>query len=253
LTNNPGTEELLVEGLKRGAKVIGAAPRYDSDAAAQIRRIFELAREFDVDIDMHLDVGPSADDLDVVQVCNLTEEYKLGGRVTVGHMAKLSLLPLDALARIAERLANVGVAVTVLPATDLYLMGRNKDHAVPRGVADAHFLCDHGVNCSLSSNNVLNPATPLGDCSLLRIANMQANVLQIGEPEQLRECFAMLTERSAKILNHKDYGIAIGNPADILVIDGNSPEQAVAEIRRPVAVFKRGQRTVTWHAPELAR
>src|SRR5205085_10353324 len=58
LTNYPGTDELLVEALRRGAPVVGGAPRYDSDGAAQIRRIFELAREFDVDIDMHLDVGP---------------------------------------------------------------------------------------------------------------------------------------------------------------------------------------------------
>src|SRR5215470_17048992 len=61
LTNYPGTQELLVEGLKRGAKVIGGAPRYDTDQAGQIRRVFELAREFDVDIDIHLDVGPTAD------------------------------------------------------------------------------------------------------------------------------------------------------------------------------------------------
>ena len=253
LINNPGTDALLVEGLRRGAKVLGAAPRYDTDHAGQIRRIFELAREFDVDIDMHLDVGPTADDLDVIQVCDLTEQYGLGGRVTVGHMAKLSLLPPAALKRIATRLADVGVAVCVLPATDLYLMGREKDHAVPRGVADAHFLCAHGVNCSLSSNNVLNPATPFGDCSLLRIANLQANVLQVGEPEQLRECFSMLTERSARMLNLPDYGVAIGNPADLLVLDATSPEQAVAEIRQPLAVFKNGKRSVTWHRPELAR
>jgi cytosine deaminase len=93
LTNYPGTDELLVEGLKRGAKLIGGAPRYDSDAAAQIERIFALAREFDVDIDMHLDVGHTPDAMNVHLVRELTEKYKRGGRVVVGHMAKLSLLP----------------------------------------------------------------------------------------------------------------------------------------------------------------
>src|SRR5205807_1524127 len=76
-------------------------------------------------------------------------------------------------------LADVGVAVTVLPATDLYLMGRDQDHNVRRGVADANFLVAHGVNCSLSSNNVLNPATPYGDCSLIRMAYMHAYLLQL--------------------------------------------------------------------------
>jgi cytosine deaminase len=253
LTNYPGTEELLAEGLRRGSKVIGGAPRYDSDPAAQIRRIFELAREYDVDIDIHLDVGNTPEAMNIHYVCELTEQYRRGGRVVVGHMAKLSTMPPRDVAALARRLADIGIAVTVLPATDLYLMGRDQDHNVRRGVADANFLIEHQVNCSLSTNNVLNPATPYGDCSLIRMANLYANVLQMAGPAQLRECFAMLTERSARLLNLSDYGLAVGNPADIVVIDAATPEQAIAEIRQPIAVYKRGRRTVVRRPPELIR
>jgi cytosine deaminase len=253
LTNFPGTDELLVEGLKRGARVIGGAPRYDTDGVRQIERIFELAREFDADIDMHLDVGHTPEGMYIHLVRDLTEKYKRGGRVVVGHMAKLSLLPPDEVAQLARRLADAGIAVTVLPATDLFLMGRDQDHSVRRGVADANLLVDHGVNCSLSSNNILNPATPYGDCSLIRIANLYANVIQLDRPAQLRECFNMLTGRSARVLNLKDYGFAVGRPADVVILNAESPEQAIAEISRPLAVFKKGKQTVRWHAPELLR
>ena len=253
LTNYPGTDELLVEALKRGARAVGGAPRYDTDHAGQIRRIFELAREFDVDIDIHLDVGDTPEAMDIHLVCDLTEQYRRGGRVAVGHMAKLSTMPPGEVAALARRLAETGVAVTVLPLTDLFVMGRDQDHNVRRGVANANFLVEHGVNCSLSTNNVLNPVTPYGDCSLIRMANLHANVLQISQPAQLREIFAMLTERSARLLNLTDYGIAVGNPADFVVIDAGSPEQAVAEIRQPLAVFKRGRRTVKREPAELVR
>jgi cytosine deaminase len=251
LTNYPGTEELLVAALKKGAPVLGGAPRYDSDPAAQLERVFALARAFDVDLDLHLDVGDSPDGMLIHQVLELTERYRRGGRVVAGHMAKLSLLPPAEVAALARRLAGAGIAVTVLPATDLYLMGRERDHAVVRGVADANFLAANGVTCSLSSNNVLNPATPYGDCSLIRMANLHANVLQIAAPDELRALFGMLTERSARLLNLKDYGIAPGNPADLVVIDAQTPEQAIAEIRPPLAVWKRGRRTVIRHPPEL--
>ena len=253
LTNYPGTDELLVESLRRGAPVVGGAPRYDTDGAAQVRRIFELAREFDVDIDLHLDVGPTPEGMYIHQVRELTEKYRRGGRVVVGHMAKLSLLPPSEVAKIARGLADAGIAVTVLPATDLFLMGRDQEHSVRRGVADANFLAEQGVNCSLSSNNILNPATPYGDCSLIRIANLYASVIQLDRPAQLRECFRMLTDRSAKLLNLTDYGFAPGQPADVVILDAESPEQAIAEICRPVAVFKRGKQTVRWHQPELLR
>jgi cytosine deaminase len=130
LTNYPGTDELLVEGLKRGAKAIGAAPNYDPDHAGQIHRVFDLAREFDVDIDMHLDSGNSPDEMDIYLVCELAEKYRLGGRVAVGHMCKLSTMPLAGLHALARRIADAGVAVTVLPATELFMMGRDQDHSV---------------------------------------------------------------------------------------------------------------------------
>jgi cytosine deaminase len=168
-------------------------------------------------------------------------------------MAKLSLLPPDEVAKIAKSLANAGVGVTVLPATDLFLMGRDQDHSVRRGVADANLLCENGVNCSLSSNNILNPATPFGDCSLIRMANLYANIVQLDRPAQLAECFRMLTERSARLLNLKDYGLKVGNPADVVVLNAQTPVQAISEISQPLAAFKSGKQTMRWGAPELIR
>jgi cytosine deaminase len=109
------------------------------------------------------------------------------------------------------------------------------------------------VSCSLSSNNILNPATPYGDCSLIRMANLYANVLQLDRPNQLRDCFGMLTEMSARLLNLRDYGFAPGRPADIVILNARSPEQAIAEIAQPLAAFKNGRQTVAWPAPTLFR
>ena len=251
LTNNPRSDALLVAALKRWARVVGAAPNYDPDKSTHVQRIFDLAREDDVDIDMHLDSGNSPDDMDIHQVCDLTEKYGLGGRVAVGHGSKYSTMPPADLGVLARRIADAGVAVTVLPTTDLFMGGRDQTFSVRRGLADANLLCDCGVNCSISSNNILNPFTPMGDGSLIRVANMQANVCQISRPEHFRDCFAMLTDRSARLMNLRDYGIAVGNPADIVVIDATSPEQAIAEIRAPLAAFKRGIRTVTRPRAEL--
>src|SRR5262249_51232761 len=158
-------------------------------------------------------------------VADLTEKYKLGGRVAMGHMTKVAGLPPDRQKAIARRLADVGVAVTVLPATDLFVLGRHKDYEVPRCVPDANLFAEQGCNCSISSNNILTPFTPLGDCSLIRMANMHANVLQVGQPDRLSELFSMISERSARLINAKDYGIKPGNQADVTIIDARSPAE----------------------------
>lgn len=253
LTNNPGTDELLVEGLKRGARAIGAAPGYDTDHAGQIKRVFELAREYDAEIDMHLDFGNTPDDLDAILVCELTDKYKLGGRVAIGHVTKLSTMPPAEQKKIAKRLADAGVAVTILPATDLFLMGRDQDFNVRRGLVDAHAFLAEGCNCTISTNNILNPFTPFGDSSLIRMANLHANVLQVGHRDGLGQCFEMISERSAKLLNLKDYGLKVGNPADVVIVDAKDGADAVARNAHPLAVFKRGMRTVTRERAVLHR
>lgn len=245
LLNNPGTDELMVAALENGATVVGAAPNYDTDRAGQIRRVFELARRYDFDIDMHLDSGASANELDTLLVCELTEKHGWGGRVAIGHVTKLSVMPLPEFDQVAKRMADCGVALTVLPATDLYLGGREKDHRVERSVVDANRLARLGVLCSVSSNNILNAFTPMGDGQLIRMANLYANVVQQAMPDALRDTWGMFTTNSARLMRRKDYGIAVGNSADLVVVDAPDPVAAIREVAPVLMGFKRGRRSFT--------
>jgi len=126
-------------------------------------------------------------------------------------MAKLSLLPPGELATLARRMADAGIAVTVLPTTDLFPDGARS------GSQRAARRCER-QRADRTWRELLavvqqhtDPATPYGDCSLIRMANLYANVVQLDRPAQLQECFNMLTERSARVLNLKDYGFAPGN------------------------------------------
>jgi cytosine deaminase len=241
LTNNPGTEELLIEGLRRGAKAIGAVPYIDTDPRGQIDRIFAIAREHDVDIDMHLDLADSTDGMQIEYVCRKTEEYGWGGRVAVGHVTQLSLVNKSRFDAITTFLARAGVAVTVLPSTDLYLMGRSHDHAIPRGVVRAELLRVAGVTCSISTNNVLNPFTPYGDASLIRMANLYANVCHVARPADLAGCLDMITTSSARLMRLTDYGITEGRPADLVAMDATSPAEAITRIAQPLWGMKCGR------------
>jgi cytosine deaminase len=245
LTNNPGTDELMVAALKNGATVVGAAPNYDTDWRAQIHRVFEMAREFDVDIDMHLDSGTSAEELHTLLVCDLAEKYKWGGRVAVGHVGKLATMPFKDLDKVARRMADAGVAATVLTATDLYLGGRHTDHNVPRNVVDLNYLTERGVTCSVGSNNILNPFTPFGDGQLLRQVNMHAIVTQRGNDDEVKALWDMTTSAAARLMRRSDYGVAVGNPADLVVLDAPDSITALRTVAPVLAAFKRGRRTVT--------
>jgi cytosine deaminase len=251
LLNDPGTEELLVAACEQGADLIGGCPYTDTNPHGHIARIFEIARRFDLDIDFHLDFDLDASWMDLHEVCRQTEAQRYGGRVAVGHVTKISALPSAQVATLARRLADVGVAVTALPSTDLFLMGRAHDHNVPRGVTPVHALMQHGVTCSLATNNVLNPFTPFGDCSLIRMANLYANIAQTGAPRQLAACLDLVTTQPARLMNLHDYGLAIGHPADLVLLDCRDPAMAIAELSQPLLGLKGGRRSFTRNAPLL--
>ena len=253
LLNNPGTDDLMVDALHQGARVVGGCPYTDSDPLGQIERVFQMAREFDVDVDFHLDFDTDPEGMTVGDVCELTERFGWSGRVAIGHVSKLSALPVDRLKEVSKRLSDTGVAVTVLPSTDLFLMGADRDHDIVRGVAPVHRLVGAGVNCALSTNNVLNPFTPFGDCSMIRMANLYANIGQVGTPGGMRDCLDMVTARPARLMRLENYGITVGNPADMVVLDCTSAEAAVQELAPPLCGFKNGRRTFTRSAPELHR
>jgi len=252
-TGVAGADENLVACLDRGAGVVGGGIRYDKDGAGQIRRVFELAQRYGVDVDFHLDGGYDVRTLDYPLVCDLTDRIGWQGRVAFGHGSKYSCLPVAKQAEVGRRLGGSGVSLAVLPATDLFNAGRHMEHTVMRGVADANLLVEHGANCTLATNNVLNAFTPFGDCSLTRIANLYANVVQRYGPKDLGLCFEMITSRAAQLMRVDDYGVAVGKAADLVVWDELCGADIVAKCALPLAGFKRGKRIFTRERPLLHR
>lgn len=242
LTQEPETERLLAAALAGGADLVGGCPYTDPEPKAHVGRIFDLAVAHGVDVDFHVDfdLDPSWWHLDLVIA--ETERRGWGGRVSIGHVTKLAMTSAVETDAIARRLASAGVALTVLPATDLFLTGRDVAVARPRGVAPAHRLAAHGVTTTIATNNVLNPFTPYGDASLGRMANLYANVAQLASDAEIAGVFDMVGASAARLMR-RDHGLAIGGPADVVVLDAPDAVAAIREIAPPLAGWKRGVKT----------
>ncbi|WP_417711562.1 amidohydrolase family protein [Roseibium aggregatum] len=242
LLNNPGTSELLEQALLEGADLLGGCPYTDSDPYGQIACLFDMAQRHDVDLDFHLDfdLDPSWRHLD--EIARQTVAYGWQGRVAIGHVTKLSALSREDLLEAVQILKTADIALTVLPSTDLFLMGRGSENLVPRGVAPAHIFHEHGVCCTVATNNVLNPFTPYGDCSLPRMANLYANVHQLGSEAELEVCFDMVTAAPRRLIN-KTHRIEVGQDATFVALPASSGNQIVSEIIRPVWGMKNGKFT----------
>jgi cytosine deaminase len=241
LTQEMATYAMHDEALGAGAALIGGCPYTDPDPVAHVGLIFDLAEKHGTAVDFHADFDLDPANSILPEIIRQTRDRGFSGQVAVGHVTKLAAMPPAALDRLGADLAAAGITVTALPATDLFILG---------SLAPLQRLRELGVEVTLGSNNILNPFTPYGDASLLRIANLYANTAQLARDADLAAAFDMVTAAPARLLGSSP-AITIGAPADIVLIDAPDAAMAVRTVAPVFAGYKRGVRTFTRPRPLL--
>ncbi len=115
-----------------------------------------------------------------------------------------------------------------------------------------HILARRGVVTSVATNNVLNPFTPYGDASLIRMANLYANVAQLSRREDIEAVFDMVAGSAARLMGI-DPGFGIGAPADIVLLDCEDRDGAVRQVSRVIRGWKRGRQSFENGQPRVLR
>jgi cytosine deaminase len=238
----PGTERLLRTALESGADLLGGVPYNDRDPGEHIERLFGLAREYDVDLDLHVDFSDNPADRTIATIADLAIAHRYEGRVAVGHLTSLGAMAPQEAGVLIERIRAAGIHVITLPATDLYLNGRGGEGPVPRGLTPVRRLLDAGVNVCLSSNNVRNAFTPLGRADPLEIALLLAYAGHMGTPSDRLRLLAMVTVNPARALGLAErYGLQVGRDADLVVLRSTRLDEVVADQPERLWVIKRGR------------
>lgn len=240
----PGTEEMMYEAMEMGADVVGGIPYNDAPAEEHIDIVFEIAKKYNKPVDLHAEFSDEADKMSIEYLCKKTIKEGYQGRVSTGHMTALHALPKAELDPIIAMLAEAGISIMALPATDLHLGARNDEYNVRRAVTPIRKLRDGGVNMCIATNNIRNAFTPYGNGDILQTAMLTIPVGHLGGANDLKTVLPMITENPAKAIGLVDYGIAVGNKADVVLLDTKVKENAIIDIPTRLFVIKNGKVTV---------
>ncbi|MGM0198593.1 amidohydrolase family protein [Enterococcus sp. DIV1314a] len=240
----PGTEAMMHQAMEMGADVVGGIPYNDAPANDHIDLIFEIAKKYDKDIDLHQDFADEADHMSIEYLCQKTIDEGYQGRVSVGHLTALHALPEEKLTPILELMAQAQISVMALPATDLHLGARNDEYNVRRAVTPIRKLRDAGVNVCIATNNIRNAFTPYGNGDIFQTAMIAIPVAHLGGADDLPTVLPMITENPAKALKLDGYGIGEGNKANLVILDTKVVNDAIIDIPTRLFVIKDGRVTV---------
>jgi cytosine/creatinine deaminase len=233
--------KLLEKACESGIDLLGGAPTLCKNPYKIIDQVFDIAKAYDKQIDLHIDEmdKPSSEVLEYLADKTIKENFY--GKVTAGHCCSLSAVSDDIADRVIKKVREAGITITTLPTSNSYLMGRNDKQPVRRGLTRVKELMNAGVNVCYAGDNVRDPFVPFGNEDMLEEGLFTAKLLHMGTYEQLAKVFNMGTYNPARTMGLKDYGIEIGCQADLVILDAIDVQQALITQATKNYVIKNGE------------
>jgi cytosine deaminase len=245
IIKNHGTEELMRKAMEMGADVVGGMPYNEyslEDSWRHIDVAFNIAREFDADIDMHVDEtdDPGATTLQYLASKTIKEKYY--GRVTAGHTCALAAYDDSYAAKVIGMVAEAGMNMITNPATNLMLQGRRDKQPIRRGITRVNELLAAGVNVCFGQDCLKDTFYPTwGQEDMLEVGLITAHAAQFTMPEQIETLFDMPTVRAARVMRLENYGLEVGNIASFNVIDAETVQEAFRTRADRLYVIRKGR------------
>jgi cytosine/creatinine deaminase len=240
----PGGVELMEEALRLGADAVGGIPHYEQTremGVESVKQSFRLAEKHDKFIDIHCDEtdDPHSRFLEVMAAEAI--RTGMGPRVTASHTTAFGSYDNAYAFKLMGFLAKSGINFVANPVVNITLQGRYDTYPKRRGITRVKELWQNGLNVSLGYDDIMDPWYPLGTGNMLQPAHMAVHVCHMTGREEVMACFDMVTGNAARTLGLKHYGIAEGNPANLVLVDAPDKWEAIRRLATTTLVVKDGE------------
>ena len=245
ILQDPGVLDVMREALRMGCDLVGGIAhneRTDDDSRRHIDLLFDLAEEFDRDIDCHIDETDDPNSRCTEVLAARTIERGWQGRVTASHVCALAAYDNVHAAKVIRLLAAAEVNVVTNPGVNLHLQGRFDRYPKRRGLTRVRELLAAGVNVSAGQDCIRDPFYPLGTGSLLEVGHLLIHADHLSTAAQIERVADVITANAARTLRLSQYGLEPGCRADLVVLPVNAMHEAFRTRPAPLAVLKRGVR-----------
>jgi len=257
-----GGPDLMRKAVELGADVVGAIPHYEitrEDGVESVRFAMALAEEHGLRVDIHCDETDDEHSRFVEVMAAETIRRGMSGRVTASHTTAMHSYNAAYASRLIANIARAGLHMVTNPLDNAVLQGRFDTGPIRRGHTRVKQLREAGVNVAIGHDSVMDPWYPLGFGDPLQAAFVLAHLGQMSGDAELTALIDMITVAPAAALGVADYGLSVGNSADLVVFDAHSeaealrlqrPRHLVLRAGRVVAATQPARSTVTWNGTE---
>jgi cytosine deaminase len=231
IVREPAAAGLLRQSLELGADVVGGIPWIeftDADSALHIKAVFDLAQEFGKDVSMLLDDAGDAGlrTLEAMAVEAIRRGWE--GRCLAHHCRAMSLYAMPYFEKLCKLLKKARVPVVSDPHTGP-LHARVKE------------LLAAGVEVCLGQDDISDAYYPFGRNNMSEVAFLAAHLLWMTTRGEIETLYDMVTTRAARAINLENHVLAVGNPANLVVLGVPDVLEALRQHAEPRHVISAGK------------
>ena len=234
------TGDGLIGGVTRATAGLHEDELADLDDL--LDRLFTLARDRDLDVDLHVDESGDPTGAALPAVARATVRHGYEGRVTCGHCCSLALQDDTTRTEHIARVHDAGISIVTLPSVNMYLQDRVPGRTPRwRGVTPVRELRAAGVRVAVAGDNCRDPFYAYGDHDMLDTWRQGVRILHLDHP--FGDTFALAGPAPATIMGLPRAGrIMVGGPADLIFLNAWSMDQVVARPQADRVVIRGGRR-----------
>jgi cytosine deaminase len=216
----PGTADLMDAAIGLGVETIGGIDPagIDRDPIRHLETIFAIAERRGCAVDIHLHDGGELGAWQIDRIVDFVAAAGLQGRAMISHAYCLGEVPSARQEAIGRRLADQRIALmTTAPS----------DSALP----PVPLLRALGVTVCLGNDGIRDAWSPFGNGDMLERAMLLAYRFYWAKDAELDAALACVTTDAARALGLADYGLAVGKPADFVLVRAETVGEAI--VARP--------------------
>lgn len=248
-------ERNLVRALDMGVDVVGGIPHFErtmADGAASVRRLCEIAATRGLMVDLHCDESDDPLSRHIETLAAETIRTGLEGRVVGSHLTSMHSMDNYYVSKLMPLMREAGLHAVANPLINITLQGRHDSYPKRRGMTRVPELLATGVNVAFGHDCVMDPWYSMGSADMLEVAHMAVHVGQMTSLAAMRTAFDCVTANAARAIGLDGYGLAVGNRADLVILQARDPIEAIRLKPARLTVIRAG-RVIAETAPRLTQ
>lgn len=255
--------EKLADLVAEVGGILGGVTFMCKELDQQLDRLFELAKERHLSLDLHTDESGNPDDVSLRHVAEAALRHEFQEQIVCGHCCSLAVQAPNDVLKTIEAVKQAQIGIVSLPMCNLYLQDRNQQSssrfysglpdasvanllAFPthtprwRGVTLLHELNHAGVAVAVASDNCRDPFYGYGDHDGLEVLTQATRIAQLDAPYDQWSRTVSMTP--ANLMGLPTIGrIGVGLPADLLLFRARYFSELFARPQSDRTVLRHGQ------------